>query len=165
MVLGSNIGNLKHPKAIEFLTQLKNVMLPDDLLFMGFDQKKNPQSILDAYNDKSGITAAFNKNILTRINRELEGNFDVEKFTHWESYNPETGTAKSFLVANEAMQVTIEKLKLTVNFDQWETIHTEISQKYDDKTVQWLAEKSGLEIETSFTDEKGYYKNYAFRKL
>ena len=63
------------------------------------------------------------------------------------------------------MQVTIEKLKLTVNFDQWETIHTEISQKYDDKTVQWLAEKSGLEIETSFTDEKGYYKNYAFRKL
>jgi len=165
MVLGSNIGNLKHPKAIEFLTQLKDVMLPDDLLFMGFDQKKNPQSILNAYNDKSGITAAFNKNILTRINRELEGNFDIEKFTHWESYNPETGTAKSFLVANEAMQVTIEKLQLTVNFDQWETIHTEISQKYDDKTVQWLAEKSGLEIETSFTDEKEYYKNYAFRKL
>ncbi|QQX77242.1 MULTISPECIES: L-histidine N(alpha)-methyltransferase [Aequorivita] len=165
MVLGSNIGNLKHPKAIEFLTQLKDVMLRDDLLFMGFDQKKNPQSILNAYNDKSGITAAFNKNILTRINRELEGNFDIEKFTHWESYNPETGTAKSFLVANEAMQVTIEKLQLTVNFDQWETIHTEISQKYDDKTVQWLAEKSGLEIETSFTDEKEYYKNYAFRKL
>ena len=165
MVLGSNIGNLKHPKAIEFLTKLKDAMLPDDLLFMGFDQKKNPQTILDAYNDEAGITAAFNKNILTRINRELGGNFDVDKFKHWEAYNPETGTAKSFLVATEAMQASIEKLGLTVNFEQWETIHTEISQKYDDKIVQWLAEQSGLEIETSFTDEKGYYKNYAFRKV
>lgn len=165
MVLGSNIGNLKHPKAIEFLTKLKDAMLPDDLLFMGFDQKKNPQTILDAYNDEAGITAAFNKNILTRINRELGGNFDVDKFKHWEAYNPETGTAKSFLVATEAMQVSIEKLGLTVNFEQWETIHTEISQKYDGKIVQWLAEQSGLEIETSFTDEKGYYKNYAFRKV
>ena len=80
-------------------------------------------------------------------------------------YNPETGTAKSFLVATEAMQVTIEKLGLTVNFEQWETIHTEISQKYDDKIVHWLAEQSGLEIETSFTDEMDYYKNYAFRKV
>lgn len=165
MVLGSNIGNLKHPKAIEFLTKLKDAMLPDDLLFMGFDQKKNPQTILDAYNDEAGITAAFNKNILTRINRELGGNFDVDKFKHWEAYNPETGTAKSFLVATEAMQASIEKLGLTVNFEQWETIHTEISQKYDDKIVQWLAEQSGLEIETSFMDEKGYYKNYAFRKV
>ncbi|MAB38593.1 MAG: L-histidine N(alpha)-methyltransferase [Aequorivita sp.] len=165
MVLGSNIGNLKHPKAIEFLTKLKDAMLPDDLLFMGFDQKKNPQTILDAYNDEAGITAAFNKNVLTRINRELDGNFEVEKFKHWEMYNPETGTAKSFLVATEAMQVTIEKLGLTVNFEQWETIHTEISQKYDDKIVHWLAEQSGLEIETSFTDEMDYYKNYAFRKV
>ncbi len=165
MVLGSNIGNLKHPKAIEFLTKLKDAMLPDDLLFMGFDQKKKPQTILDAYNDEAGITAAFNKNILTRINRELGGNFDVDKFKHWQAYNPETGTAKSFLVATEAMQASIEKLGLTVNFEQWETVHTEISQKYDDKIVQWLAEQSGLEIETSFTDEKGYYKNYAFRKV
>lgn len=164
MVLGSNIGNLPHHKAIEFLTKLKDAMLPDDLLFMGFDQKKNPQTILDAYNDETGITEAFNKNILTRINRELGGDFEVENFKHWEVYDPETGMAKSFLVATEAMQVTIEKLQLTVNFDQWETIHTEISQKYDDKTVHWLAEESGLEIETFFTDEKGYYKNYLFRK-
>ena len=77
MVLGSNIGNLKHPKAIEFLTKLKDAMLPDDLLFMGFDQKKNPQTILDAYNDEAGITAAFNKNVLTRINRELDGNTTI----------------------------------------------------------------------------------------
>lgn len=164
MVLGSNIGNLKHPKAIEFLTKLQEAMLPEDLLFMGFDQKKNPQTILDAYNDETGITAAFNKNILIRINRELGGNFEVEKFKHWEVYDPETGTAKSFLVAAEAMEVSIKKIQLNISFDQWETIHTEISQKYDDKIVSWLAEESGLGIENSFTDEKYYYKNYAFRK-
>lgn len=164
MVLGSNIGNLRHPKAIDFLTKLQDAMLPDDLLFMGFDQKKNPRTILDAYNDESGITEAFNQNILTRINREFGGNFEVEKFKHWEAYNPETGTAKSFLVATEAMKVTIEKIQLTVCFDQWETIHTEISQKYDDKTVKWLAEESRLEIVASFIDKKGYYKNYAFKR-
>lgn len=165
MVLGSNIGNLRHPKAIEFLSKLKDAMLPEDLLFMGFDQKKNPQTILNAYNDETGITAAFNKNVLTRINRELDGNFEVDKFKHWEVYNPETGTAQSYLVATEEMQVTIGKLQLRVNFDQWETIHTEISQKYDDKTVAWLAQEADLAIETFFTDEKEYYKNYVFRKV
>jgi uncharacterized SAM-dependent methyltransferase len=162
--LGSNIGNLPHPRAIEFLSNLADSMSGEDLLFMGFDQKKNPQTILDAYNDETGITAEFNKNVLTRINRELGGNFEVEKFKHWEVYDPETGTAKSFLVATEAMEVTLEQLELKVNFDQWETIHTEISQKYDDKTVKWLAEKSGLKIETSFTDGNEYYKNYAFTR-
>ncbi|MDP2687770.1 MAG: L-histidine N(alpha)-methyltransferase [Aequorivita sp.] len=164
MFLGSNIGNLPHPRAIEFLTKLKDAMGPEDLLFMGFDQKKNPQTILDAYNDETGITAAFNKNVLTRINRELGGNFEVENFKHWEVYDPETGTAKSFLIATKAMEVTIEDLQLTVNFEEWETIHTEISQKYDDKIVNWLAVEAGLEIETSFTDQKAYYKNYAFRR-
>ncbi len=164
MVLGSNIGNLPHPKAIEFLTKLKDAMLPEDLLFMGFDQKKNPQTILDAYNDETGITEAFNKNILTRINRELGGNFEVNNFKHWEVYDPETGTAKSFLVATKAMKITIEELRLTINFDEWETIHTEISQKYDDRTVSWLAKEAGLKIETSFADDKDYYKNYVFRK-
>lgn len=164
MFLGSNIGNLKHPKAIEFLSKLKDAMLPEDLLFMGFDQKKNPKTILDAYNDETGITAAFNKNVLTRINRELGGNFQVEKFKHWEMYDPENGTAKSFLVATEAMVVMVNAINQTVNFDQWETIHTEISQKYDDKIVSWLAAESGLEIVTSFNDEKEYYKNYVFKK-
>ena len=164
MVLGSNIGNLLHPKAIDFLTKLKDIMSTQDLLFMGFDQKKDPQIVLDAYNDATGVTEAFNKNLLTRINRELGGDFNLEKFKHWEVYNPETGTAKSFLVATEAMDVAISALDLNVHFDAWETIHTEISQKYDDKVVQWLAESAGLKIHTSFEDEKGFYKNYVFKR-
>lgn len=164
MILGSNLGNLRHPQAIVFLKKLKNALLDEDLLFMGLDQKKDPKIILDAYNDAAGITEAFNKNILVRINRELGANFKIDKFRHWEAYNPETGTAKSFLVATEAMEVYIKELDQTINFDAWETIHTEISQKYDDKVVAWLAEQADLEIVKSFTDKKGYYKNYAFRR-
>ncbi len=164
MVLGSNIGNLSTPQAIDFLTKLKDCMLEDDLLFMGFDQKKNPQAILDAYSDSSGITAAFNKNILNRINTELGGNFDLEKFMHWETYNPETGTAKSYLVATEPQKVHIKAVDLELNFEKWETIHTEISQKYDHKLIEWLTKKAELEIITHFTDNKGFYKNYLFSK-
>jgi len=134
------------------------------MLFIGFDQKKNPQTILNAYNDETGVTEAFNKNLLTRINTEMDANFNLKNFKHWEVYDPETGTAKSFLVATKAQKVHINALDLEINFDQWETIHTEISQKYDDKTVAWLAGEAGLEIITDFTDSKAYYKNYLFKK-
>jgi len=164
MVLGSNIGNLLHPRAIEFLKKLNTVMHPNDLIFMGFDQKKHPQKVLDAYNDKSGVTAAFNKNVLARINKELGGNFDLDAFIHWEVYDPESGTAKSYLVSTKKQTVDIDCLSIQVHFEAWESIHTEISQKYDDDTVKWLAEESGLEIVDCFTDQNQYYKNYVFRK-
>ncbi len=164
LFLGSNIGNLLHDQAIDFLKKLREVMQEGDLVFMGFDQKKDPQTILDAYNDPTKITAAFNKNILTRINTEMDANFNLDNFKHWEVYDPETGTAKSYLVSVKKQEVRIEQLELTVRFDAWESIHTEISQKYDDKVVEWLAEESGLSIETQFTDPKNYYKNYLFKK-
>lgn len=164
LFLGSNIGNLLHPQAVTFLKNVRQLMHENDLFFVGFDQKKNPQAILDAYNDQTGITAAFNKNILARINSELGGNFDLEKFLHWEVYNPETGTAKSYLVSQEEQEVIIERLALKIYFKPWETIHTEISQKYDDQSVNWLAEQSGLEIIGEFIDSKKQYKNYVFKK-
>ncbi|MEM9361159.1 MAG: L-histidine N(alpha)-methyltransferase [Bacteroidota bacterium] len=164
LFLGSNIGNLLHPLAIEFLQNMRDSINEGDLIFMGFDQKKHPQVILDAYNDPTGITEAFNKNILTRINKEMGGNFNIDNFLHWEVYDPETGTAKSFLVSKEAQEVTIESLELSVRLKRWETIHTEISQKYDDEVIEWLAEKAGLSVITSFSDEEENYKNYVFKK-
>ncbi len=164
MVLGSNIGNLLHPRAIQFLKKLCNAMHRDDLIFIGFDQKKHPQKVLDAYNDKTGVTAAFNKNVLARINKELTGNFDLDKFMHWETYDPESGTAKSYLVSKEKQTVDIDELSLQIHFEAWESIHTEISQKYDDDIVKWLAEESGLEIVKSFTDKNEDYKNYLIKK-
>ncbi|TVZ52974.1 L-histidine N(alpha)-methyltransferase [Dokdonia sp. Hel_I_53] len=164
MVLGSNIGNLLHPQAIDFLTNIQEAMSQKDLLFMGFDQKKNPQTILDAYNDPEGITAAFNKNLLHRINDEMDANFDVDSFKHWEVYNPESGTAKSYLVSTKEQSVSINSLGLTIHFTPWESIHTEISQKYDDTIVEWLSGESGLQIIDQFTDKNSYYKNYVFTK-
>ena len=164
LFLGSNIGNLLHPQAIDFLKNLRDSIHPEDSIFMGFDQKKNPQTILDAYNDANGITAAFNKNILHRINKELGGNFDVDQFLHWEVYDPESGTAKSYLVSKSAQEVRIESLDLEIRLRPWETIHTEISQKYDDEVVNWLAEQADLKISTSFTDKDALYKNYVLKK-
>lgn len=164
MMLGSNIGNLLHKDAIDFLTNISAAMSDKDMLFMGFDQKKDPQVILDAYNDPTGVTAAFNKNHLERINSELGGNFDLDTFLHWETYDPESGTAKSFLVSKTDQKVSIESLGLEVHFDAWETIHTEISQKYDDQVVNWLAGEARLKVIKAFTDKKGYYKNYIFQK-
>ncbi|NER18849.1 L-histidine N(alpha)-methyltransferase [Spongiivirga citrea] len=163
MVLGSNIGNLLHPQAIDFLKNIQEAMNPNDLLFMGFDLKKNPQTILDAYNDLNGITAAFNKNVLVRINRELDADFNPDKFKHWEVYDPETGTAKSYLLSAEKQEVTIKNLNLKVSFDAWESIHTEISQKYDHNIIKWLADESELQVIDQFSDSKNYYTNYLFK--
>lgn len=164
MFLGSNIGNLLHPQAVEFLMSIQELMNEDDLFFIGFDQKKDPQTILNAYNDAAGITERFNKNLLARINSELGANFDLDKFIHWEVYNPETGTAKSYLVSKENQTIHINGLDLTVTFNAWETIHTEISQKYDDNIVSWLADKAGMQISRIFTDENKFYKNYILKK-
>jgi len=163
-VLGSNIGNLPHPKAVDFLSNIAASMRGDDLLFMGFDLKKAPHKILAAYNDTQGVTEAFNKNILQRINREMDANFNLDGFMHWPTYDPETGTTKSFLVSKEAQEVNINAIDLTVHFEQWESIHTEISQKYDDSIVEWLASQAGLEIMQKFTDENQYFADYTFRR-
>ncbi|HDZ07167.1 hypothetical protein LCGC14_0165970 [marine sediment metagenome] len=164
LFLGSNIGNLEHDQAKGFMKKIQELMQPEDLLFMGFDQKKNPQTILDAYNDQEGVTAAFNKNVLARINTELNANFDLDKFLHWEVYNPETGSAKSYLVSKIEQDVKIEALDLNVAFKPWETIHTEISQKYDDEIINWLAKESGLEMTTAYQSKVYGYKNCVFKK-
>ncbi|WP_339841231.1 L-histidine N(alpha)-methyltransferase [uncultured Maribacter sp.] len=164
LFLGSNIGNLEHNQARGFMKKIQQLMTADDLLFMGFDQKKNPQTILDAYNDQDGITAAFNKNILARINAEMGANFDLDEFLHWEVYDPETGTAKSYLVSKIEQSVRIGNLDSTITFKPWETIHTEISQKYDDEIITWLAKEAGLKMITSYQSKNNEYKNCVFNK-
>ncbi len=164
LFLGSNIGNLSQEEAVSFLKKISASMSSEDLFFMGADQKKHPQKVLDAYNDSSGITAAFNKNLLSRINRELDANFDLDSFLHWPVYDPESGMAKSYLVSKKEQTVQINSLNLEVVFAEWESIHTEISQKYDDTSVAWLAGESGLNIVGSFSDSEKNFKNYIFQK-
>lgn len=165
LFLGSNIGNLTSQEAASFLKKISNSMNGADVFFMGADQKKEPQVILDAYNDKSGITGAFNKNLLTRINKELQANFKLENFVHWPLYDPEAGVAKSYLVSTCAQSVQIEALNMEVHLKAWESIHTEISQKYDDASISQLAVDAGFSISNSWSDRQNLFKNYLFQTL
>ncbi len=164
LFLGSNIGNMPQEEAVRFLQKISDSMSSKDLFFMGADQKKHPQKVLSAYNDSAGVTAAFNKNLLTRINRELDANFDPDSFLHWPVYDPESGMAKSFLVSKKEQTVQINSLNLEVVFAEWESIHTEISQKYDDTAIAWLAGETGFKITGSFGDPENQFKNYIFQK-
>jgi len=130
-----------------------------DKLFIGFDLKKDPQIILDAYDDPHGHTAVFNLNLLQRLNDELGANFNLNNFKHQEVYNPQTGTAKSFLVSLEKQSVHIKVLSKSFEFDKWETIYTEMSQKYDLNMITSFANQCGFEIVRNFFDNRQYFMN------
>ncbi|MEM9887347.1 MAG: L-histidine N(alpha)-methyltransferase [Bacteroidota bacterium] len=157
LFLGGNIGNMSPIEAENFLSKIANYLSSGDLLLIGFDLKKNPQTILDAYNDPKGITSNFNLNILERINRELGANFQLHQFKHWETYNPLSGATESFLVSTAAQEVYIAALDQSFSFKQWEAIHTELSQKYSMEEIQFLAKKSGFFSVAEFFDENQYF--------
>lgn len=162
LLLGSNIGNLMHQRAVDLLSAIKQAMRDEDILFAGFDQKKDPTTILSAYNDSLGVTESFNKNLLVRINNELDGNFDPDSFLHWPLYNPHTGTMESYLVSKKAQKININSLSMEVSFRAWESILVEIAQKYDDQIVKSLALDAGLEIADQIGDKENFFKNYVF---
>lgn len=162
LFLGSNIGNLSIKEATRFLHHLSENLNTGDCLLIGFDLKKNPEVILSAYNDAAGITKSFNKNLLTRINTELNANFNLNTFEHHPVYNPETGTAKSYLVSTKQQDVYFEKLDETISLYPWESIHTEISQKFDHKTIEKMASEANLGMKEVYTDSKRFYANYLF---
>lgn len=165
LFLGSNIGNFSESEAIEFLKRLGDNLNVDDLLLIGFDLKKDPHLILDAYNDEAGITRAFNMNLLERINRELGGNFDLEQFKHFPLYEPTFGEARSYLISKKKQTVYIDAVGKSFEFKAWEPIHVEISRKYDFETVMRYAEKAGFKIAKNFVDHESYYLNSLWQKL
>lgn len=157
LFLGSNIGNFSRDQALVFFRHLREVMSLGDLLFIGFDLQKDPHVIVPAYDDAAGVTAAFNLNLLKRINRELGGDFDVSKFTHYANYRPVEGSARSFLISREEQTVTIRALGRSFKFDQWEAVFMEISQKYSLRMISELASESGFTIKQNFFDSRSYY--------
>ena len=162
LFLGSNIGNFDDKMANKFLKELAKMLNKDDLLLIGFDLKKNPRIIKKAYDDDAGVTREFNLNLLKRINRELNGNFIVKDFLHYAAYDPETGKASSYLVSKKDQVVTIGEEK--ISFYSWETIHTEISQKFDYRMIDQLAKNAGFEVAENFYDEKRYFTDSLWRK-
>ncbi|MEM1215027.1 MAG: L-histidine N(alpha)-methyltransferase [Bacteroidota bacterium] len=157
LFLGGNIGNFTQEEARGFLRSVRAQLRPGDLLLTGFDLKKDPATVLAAYNDPAGITAAFNLNLLRRINYELGANFDVDQFFHWETYNPLNGEARSYLVSRVEQRVQLEQLSLDVQFDAWEAIAVEVSTKYNQQDLLRLAESSGFQVREHFADTQQYF--------
>jgi L-histidine N-alpha-methyltransferase len=157
LFLGGNIGNFPLPNAKVFIRELATCLAPGDLLLTGFDLKKDPKVVQLAYDDPAGITASFNLNLLTRINKELGGEFDLDKFMHWETYNPLNGEARSYIISKEEQLVQIEQLQLSVHFAAWEAIAVEVSAKYGDREISELADETGFAIKHNFVDQKSYF--------
>lgn len=157
LFLGSNIGNFSRDASIEFFRNLCDVMTRQDLLFIGFDLQKDPRVILAAYDDADGVTAEFNLNLLSRINRELGGNFDLAKFSHYAVYRPTECAARSFLISREEQEVFIAHLDRTFHFRAWEPIFMEISQKYNTEMIEDLAQTSGFRVKQNFFDAPKYF--------
>ena len=155
LFMGANIGNMDVAEAKEFCKALRNELSPEDLLIIGFDLKKNPRQILAAYDDAAGITKSFNLNLLSRINRELDGDFEVDQFDHYASYDPETGACKSYLVSlkNQVVNIGDE----TISFAANEHIYMEISQKYSLKEINDLAMETGFTPTADFFDHQKYF--------
>jgi len=155
MFLGSNVGNMPVSEAIEFIKELNRHLSPGDMLLIGIDLKKAPKTILAAYNDKEGITKRFNLNLLERINRELNGDFDLEQFDHYATYDPETGACKSYLISLSDQSVNIDNE--IIRFSKDEYIYMEISQKFTIKQTEQMARNANFTPVRELFDSKQWF--------
>jgi dimethylhistidine N-methyltransferase len=152
--LGSSIGNLNRQAAVEFLGQIRRCMTPADRLLVGIDLRKERAILEAAYDDAHGLTAAFNRNLLAHINRELGGHFDLRRFQHRAYYNERQGRVEIYLVSDVAQCVPIDTLDLEISFAAGEAIHTEDSYKYSLDEIRGLARRAGLTIHRQFFDQR-----------
>lgn len=163
LFLGSSIGNFTEDETVAFMKTLKNYMNKTDRLLIGFDLRKDMKILLNAYNDSKGITSDFNLNILNRINIELNGNFDINKFEHQAIFNEDKSRIEMYLIAKEPVKVEVKDIDEIISFERGEKIHTENSYKFTIEMIENLAQKSGLEFSDYYTDEKKYFSLCAFK--
>ncbi len=163
MFLGSSIGNFNRDASRVFLHSLWNSLNANDYALIGFDLKKDIELLLRAYNDSRGVTREFNLNLLRRINRELGGDFDMQRFRHYASYNVFSGAMESYLVSRESQNVMIHDIGESFSFDPWEPIHTEYSYKYLESDIAKLAEDTRFAPVTQFYDSDRFFTDVLWR--
>lgn len=156
LFLGSNIGNMPVSEAEAFCKHLRANLSKTDLVLMGFDLKKNPKTIRAAYNDKEGFTRDFNLNLLKRMNKDLEADFNIDAFEHYPMYDPLTGSCKSYLISLKKQTVRIGEADF-IKFEENEPVFMEISQKYSLQETNDLALKTGFAPVHYFLDEKSWF--------
>jgi L-histidine Nalpha-methyltransferase len=154
LFLGSTIGNFDRPAGVKFLAEVRRILEPGDSLLLGTDLEKPSAQVLAAYDDELGVTAAFNLNLLARINRELDADFDLRQFSHMATINHEARSVEMHLRSKRRQTVSIPAAELDVEFLEGETIWTESSHKYSTEEIFQMARDSGFRCEAQWVDEQ-----------
>ncbi len=152
---GSTIGNFHPTEAAAFLRRVRHTVGNDGGLILGVDRRKDPDILHAAYNDSAGVTAAFNLNALTHLNRDLDGSFDINAFSHLAFFNDEASRIEMHLKSLKEQRVQLAGQ--TFHFEAGETILTECSYKYDETRLTTLVEGSGFTIDTLYTDSQDWF--------
>ena len=154
LFLGSTIGNFDRPAGVSFLKEMRHILEPGDSLLLGTDLEKPATQLLQAYDDELGVTAAFNLNLLARINRELDADFDLEQFAHVAKINHEARSVEMHLQSVRNQTVNIAAAEVVVEFELGETIWTESSHKYSSDEIFQIARDAGFSCEAQWIDEQ-----------
>jgi L-histidine Nalpha-methyltransferase len=161
LALGSNVGNLPPPAAQRFFRALRAALRPGDHVLVGFDLMKDVALLQRAYDDSAGVTAEFNLGLLRRINRELDGDFDLASFRHFATFSPRTNAMESYLLSLRRQTVRVAGKRYA--FDAWEPIQTEISCKYRPADVNAFACDAGFAEVRHFFDERHWFLDALWR--
>lgn len=164
LFLGSNIGNLSDEQSAAFIYQIGANLKAGDKLILGVDLIKSEALVKPAYDDPHGITKAFNLNLLSRINNELGGDFDLTTFHHAPEYTFEEGIAKSYLVSLINQEVPIDEIGKSFSFEKGEKLQTEISRKYNDEILDNILDKTDFKITAKLTDSQNYFADYILHR-
>jgi dimethylhistidine N-methyltransferase len=157
LYIGSSIGNFEPAESARLLNRLRSQLVPGDSLLLGVDLVKDESILLRAYDDAAGVTAAFNKNVLVRLNRELGADFDHDTFAHRARWNPTHSRMEMHLESLASQRVCLPALDMEVEFRAGETIHTESSYKYRPGQPEEMLARAGFEPAGCWTDERGWF--------
>jgi len=157
LYIGSSIGNFEHPQAIGMLRRIRRSLQAGDALLLGTDLAKSSKILVPAYDDAQGVTARFSKNILARLNRELEADFDLDAFKHVALWNKRCSRMEIYLESRLAQSAFIAAIDMDVQFAAGERIHTENSYKYTDEMICSILRESGFRLERTWTDPKHWF--------
>ncbi len=157
LFIGSTIGNFEPQDAAQFLQRVRESLQPGDALLLGFDLVKDAQILHDAYNDRQGVTACFNRNMLARVNRELGGEFDLGAFEHVAFWNQEMSRIEMHLESLLDQTVAVRDLEQSFHFSAGERIHTENSYKFTAQSIQCLLNQCALTLEKKWVDAKEWF--------
>jgi L-histidine N-alpha-methyltransferase len=163
LYIGSSIGNYEPDEAAELLGTIRRSLSPGDALLLGTDMAKDEATLLAAYNDAQGITARFNLNILSRINRELGADFDLANFRHKAVWNAEASRMEMHLESLKPQMTRIADLDIAIRFAVGETIHTENSYKFTEEMLRSVVAEGGFLLERAWTDDRKWFGVHLLR--